>query len=91
MDSTILATLSKNENYILINVMMRAQEIPFRHEKDSEDVVIVELAGVQHYILSNFDEYIVAWVLNGVECSLVTNCQEEELHCMLKSIYKMEE
>ena len=47
----------------------------------------IEINGVKHYVVSNLEENTVAWMINGVECSIVTDCRDEELLKLLISIY----
>lgn len=91
VDTTILAGLTKENKYMFFNIIVHSEEMFYKHEKDAKNVTIIELNGVQHYVMSNFEEHIVAWVIDSVECSLITNCHEEELHSVLESIYTMEE
>lgn len=90
-DTIILSELIKEENYVLFNILVHRKEAPFKYEKDAENVTLLELGGLDHYVLSNFEVQTVTWVNGRVECSIITNCQEEELHSLLKSIYKTEE
>lgn len=90
-DTTVIALLAEEEKYIFLNIIVHSEEMCFKHEKDTEEITIIELNGVQHYVMSNFEEFIVAWVIDSAECSLVTNCHEEELQRLLESIYTAED
>lgn len=87
-DETILAGLTVENGYIFLNITIHGDESSFKYEKDTQTVTIVELNGVSHYIINNLDERRATWIKDGVECSIATNCQEEELYKLLRSIYK---
>ena len=72
-------------------MLLHNQEASFKYEKDTQNVDVIELGGVKHYVLSNFETKTVSWVVNNVECSIVTNCHKEEIYGILKSIYIAEE
>ena len=90
MDAVVSAELMNNDKYILFSMIIHGKEAYLSHEKDANNITIVELAGVQHYIMSNIEVQTVTWVTDRVECSIFTNCQKEELYSLLKSIYKTE-
>lgn len=87
----LYAELTKEVEYVFITISIHDKEVFFKHEKDAKNVTIFELGGVKHYVMTNFDEQIVTWIVNGAECSIITNCQKEELYSLLKSIYTVEE
>lgn len=90
-DTVVSAELIDNDKYIFFSVILHDKEEHLSYEKDADSIEIVELVGVQHYIMSNIEARTVTWVIDRVECSIFTNCQEEELHSLLKSIYKVGE
>ena len=90
-DTVVSAELMNSEKYIFFSIIIHDKEAYLSHEKDANNITIVELAGIQHYIMSNIDSQAVTWVTGKVECSIFTNCLKEELHSVLKSIYKAEE
>lgn len=90
-DATVYVEMTRDGEYMLFSMIIHDEEVLLTHEKDIRNVTILELGGVQHYVISNLEEHIVAWVIDGVECSLVTNCHKEELHSLLESIYITEE
>lgn len=91
IDKTVSAELAMEDKYIFFSVIVHDKEVPFTHEKDIGNITTLELGSVQHYIISNLEEYIVAWATDNVECSLVTNCSKEELYNVLESTYTTEE
>lgn len=90
VDETILAGLTKGNEYIFINITIHREEDSFKYEKDLQDVTVIELNGVNHYVINNLDEKRVTWIIENAECSISTNCQEENLQKLLRTIYKRE-
>lgn len=90
LDVTISAEFVSTDSYLIITIIMHGEEVPYKHEKNKLNVTVVELGGVDHYIVSNKEERIVTWLNSGVECVLVTNCQEGDLYNILESVYLLE-
>lgn len=88
-DKFIVFEFTREESYILFNILVHSKETPFKYEKDTDGVMIIELGGVEHYVISNLEVQTATWINEGVECSIITNCQKEDLHSILKSIYKV--
>lgn len=63
------------------------QYVPSIAEKDEKDVLTYEQNGVLHYILSNENVHLVAWVNGTCECYIVGNLEPEEFMKMIDSIY----
>ena len=91
VDTTILAGMSNGENYILYNMLLHSEKSMFKYEKDSQTVKIIEVDGIEHYVMMNLDERLAVWINNNAECSIVTDCQDEVLYKILKSIYMQED
>lgn len=89
-DVTLVAQLKHEENTIFITYVMDSSKDLFYHEKDTQSVTIIDLSGIEHYILSNNSEQIVTWIANRVECTITTDCLEEDVYRIIKSIYTME-
>ena len=86
-DTSVFACLTNEDNCILITITVITGETSFQHEKNLQNVKVLELSGIEHYIISNVNEKIVTWMTNGIECSIVADCQEEDLNRLLESIY----
>lgn len=80
-DAEILITITKYEDF----------SKTLQYEKNSEHTQIWDLGGTEHYVLSNTNNCTVAWVTNGIECSLSADCPEEDVYKILKSIYTSED
>lgn len=87
---SMVATMSYNERRLIITVVARSEGAYFDHEKDVQDVGVFEIAGVEHYIMTNNKKANAAWIVNNVECSIVADCQED-IYKILRSVYTMED
>ena len=90
-DKIAAVQLTNSENFIYYTIILHGDEVSLQHEKDEQNVDTIDLAGIEHYMMSNLNERIVTWMINGVECSIATDCKEEELRELLKSIYTLED
>ena len=63
------------------------QFVPSVVEKDAEDVQTYTRNGIAHYILSNENVHLAAWVNGACECYIVGNLEFEEFITMIDSIY----
>lgn len=88
--ATLFASLIDSENNIYFTVILQREENSLKYAKDRQNVNVFEVDGVEHYIVSNNDELSAAWKINNLECSVVTDCQEEVLYKILSSIYTTE-
>lgn len=86
-DISIAATIKNENKYVIISFALIRDIIPLQHEKTLENIAIIEAGGIEHYVIPNKDNYSVTWISNNIECSVVTNCREEEMHKIIQSIY----
>ena len=89
-ETTLYADLRKDESNIFITIILRDECAPFQHSKDTRNVAVLEIEGIEHYVMSNYDEITATWIVDCIECSIVTDCQEDNFYKILKSIYSME-
>lgn len=87
---SVYANLGSNGKTILISITIRDENMVFQHEKDKSTVTVWDLAGYEHYVISNNGERIVTWIVNGVECVINSDCSEEDIYRIVKSIYAAE-
>ena len=90
-ETIFFAYLSNNKSFIQFNVVVASDGITYQHSKDDEAVEVYESSGVKYYIISNLEKLTVTWIVNKTECTIATDCQDEELYKLLKSIYTMED
>lgn len=89
-NSSLYARFVYEEQVILFLITFCANETKFQHEKDTEPINSWNFSGTEHYVLSNINEHVVTWVTNDVECVITTDCEEEDVYRMIKSIYTSE-
>jgi len=89
-DTSIYACLIGADKEILFTIIVHSEQAMFQHEKTPEHVPVWDLAGVEHYVISNTKELIVTWVVDNIECSVTTDCPEEDVYDFIKSIYTSE-
>ena len=88
--SAIHAHLINKDHQLLLSFVVNQDSTNFQHEKDNEPVNILELSGYDHYMISNNGEQIVTWMAYGIECTITTDCTEEDAYRIVKSIYTSE-
>ena len=89
-DTTIHACLLGAGKKILFTVNIHGDSAPLLHENAKKTVPVWELSGIDHYVISNTNERIVAWVIDNIECTVITDCSEEDVYEFVKSIYTSE-
>ena len=85
------ARLVNGANTVVLEIAIRNTDSPRQYSKDEAGVATHEIADVVHNILRNNDKWTAAWVKDRLECAIATDCQEETLYKILKSIYTMED
>lgn len=90
-DTSIMCNLKSGEKSILFTFVTHTKDATFQHEKDENLVAIWDFAGQEHYVFVNNSEYIVTWLAEGVECTVITDCPEEDAYKMIDSIYASED
>ena len=89
-DRSLVARAESNKRNILFTIVVHSEEETFQYEKDEEKIIVWDLAGNEHYLLSNKDERVITWMTKGIECTIITDCLEEEVYRIIKSIYTSE-
>ena len=73
---------------ILITIETLLSPFTRTYEKDSKDVIIFEINGVEHFIMTNLDIVNVVWKHKNYECSIIGDFTLEEAEKMINSIYE---
>lgn len=91
-NTTIYATFSSEDTDILITIIKYDDlSKTLQYEKNMENASFWDFGDTEHYVLSNNGNNTVTWVTNGIECSIITDCPEEDVYQMIKSIYTSED
>ncbi len=56
-------------------------------EKEEEDAIPFEVNGITHYILLNSANISATWLSDDFVCEIYGNLTQDELECMIESIY----
>lgn len=86
---SIYANMKNNDNELIISITAQSIHSPLNHMKDTQNVKVFERDGVKHYIMTNIEQVSATWSTKNIECSVVTDCQED-IYKILKSIYTTE-
>lgn len=86
---SICAIMKDHESEFIISIAAQSAQSPLNHMKDTQDVEVFEKNGIEHYIISNNEQVIATWSTKNIECSAVTDCQED-IYKILRSIYTTE-
>lgn len=65
-----------------------SRDITTQYEKEETTVELYDYADVSHFILENDKNLSVTWTIDGVECSILTDTNKENIYDMIKSIYR---
>ena len=90
-DLTIFAHMEREEHFVSFSYALHSEKMALKLEKDEQNIKLWELGGREHKVLSNNGEYTVTWFADTVECTIVTDCPEEDVYRMIKSIYTSED
>ena len=88
---TLFSNMINGDRDIFVTIAVRNEDGSFKYSKDAQNVEVYELDGVDHYVMSNYDEFTATWIINGVECFIAADCQEDAFYKILESIYTTEE
>lgn len=73
----------------LITISCRiSTNITARFEKEDSAVEVYDYADISHFILQNDDNLSVMWTIDGVECSILTDIEKDNVYKIIKSIYR---
>ena len=88
-DSKLLVGIGRdlNNKEIVFCIDVYNVDVARMYQKDDSAVDRYEHGGVVHQILQNYENTTVVWSRDNIECQLVSNCQVDTLHEILKSIY----
>lgn len=90
-DVSLYAALKSDSAYVSLSIICNDKMVSFKHEKDTQTVETIEMVGIDYYVVHNKGTYAVTWVTENIECSITTDCREEELHKILNSVYTPED
>ena len=89
-DSFLYSRLASSRNEIQFTAVTHHDQTMFQHEKMSSSIAVWNISGIDHYVMSNTDTWIITWVTDSVECTVTTDCPEEDVYKLICSIYTSE-
>ena len=90
-DISLHTRLISDSNKILFTAIAHSEQAMFQHEKMPENVSVWNIANIDHYVLSNTDTFIITWITENIECTITTDCPEEDIYRLICSIYTSED
>ena len=87
----ITARFETDSQTIMLYYDIYAQSVTHEFVKDEAGCVEHESTGIIHKIYTNNGKRFALWDRDNVKCSIVVDCQEEDLTKILDSIYNMED
>lgn len=86
---SIYANMKNREKALSISIAVQSVYSSLNHMKDTQNVEVLERNGIEHYIILNNDQVTATWSTKNIECSVVTDYQED-IYKILSSIYTTE-
>lgn len=83
----IVAVFSGRMGDTVLRIDIYSDNVSSEYQKDIPDVRFFEKSGITHYLMQNNETYSAVWTNKNVECLIITDCQEEVLLGILKSVY----
>lgn len=78
--------VSKNQEAVF-NVEVYNKNVWREYHKDETAIIEYEVSGDVYKVMRNNDNLVIIWAKDKLECSLLIDCQEEELLKIINSIY----
>lgn len=86
----LFARFSNGEMDVVYQLDKYAGNVTSSYTKDGKVIRVVEMNGIEHTLINNNELLVAIWAVENLECTIVIDCQENELKHILKSIYTME-
>ena len=86
-DISIHSRFISDYNEIIFSAITHSQQSMLQHEKKAENVIVWNISGIDHYVIANNNTWIITWVTENVECTVTTDCPEEDVYKLIYSIY----
>ena len=90
-DTFIHACLMSEHNQVVFTATTHSDQSMLQHEKKGENIVVWNIADIDHYVIFNSTMWIITWITENIECSITTDCPEEDAYQLICSIYTSED
>ena len=84
---SVYAQFANGADLIVVSFKAGSRLMITEHQKNEEDVTVVEYNGNDVYFVENTENISDFWWINGVNCAIVTNSQET-VSRMVDSVYR---
>ncbi len=78
----------ENGNNTILITYRITEETSAKFEKEESAVEVFEAGDVSHFIMDNGENLSITWTVDGVECSILTNIDRDDVYSTIKSIYR---
>lgn len=75
---------------ITVSYRVSASIIASEYRKEETGVEAYDFLNVSHFIMDNSENLLITWTVDGVECSVNTDIEREEVYKLIDSIYRTE-
>ena len=90
-DTFVYACLASEHNQIMFTATAHSDQSMLQYEKTPDNIAVWNIADIDHYVISNNTMWVITWVTDNIECTIATDCPEEDVYRLIKSIYTSED
>ena len=84
----VYAEFNYNGDIIMLSYWISEDILPSKYRKEDSGVKAYENSDIWHYIMDNGESIQISWSVKGVECSVNTTLEREEVYQLIDAIYK---
>ncbi len=85
--SSFVKNTEDEEQHICINYKQDMDNVQTVYEKTSDNAIIYDKGGVEHYIIHNSTNLTIVWLSDDLECSIVGSFSVAEAKKIINSLY----
>lgn len=85
--SSFVKNTEDEEQHICINYKQDMDNVQTIYEKTSDNAIIYDKGGVEHYIIHNSTNLTIVWLSDDLECSIVGSFSVAEAKKIINSLY----
>lgn len=86
----VYAFFRADDRFITLSYRVSADIIASEYQKEETGVEAYDFLNVSHFIMDNSENLLITWTVDGVECSVNTDIEREEVYKLIDSIYRTE-
>ncbi|MBR4290661.1 MAG: DUF4367 domain-containing protein [Oscillospiraceae bacterium] len=83
----VIAVFNGNEKRATISYRI-SRDLAMKFEKEETAVEEFDSGGITHFVLENDDNLSITWTIEGVEGTILTDTNKENIYDIIKSIYR---